>query len=80
MSLNLENVNTGTAANSRDGDPLRNGFTKINHNFSAIMAWAASLPSFFFSINNKFAELDTEDKKSTARSNLGVQNIDAGTF
>lgn len=80
MSLNLEDVNTGSAPNSRDGDPLRNGFTKINLNFDRIIDWATSLPSFFFSISNKFAELDSEDKKTTARHNLGVQNIDAGTF
>lgn len=33
-----------------------------------------------FQIMNKFSELDTEQKKADARTNLELQNIDCGTF
>jgi hypothetical protein len=33
-SKNLSNVNIGTAANSGDGDILREAFSKINDNFN----------------------------------------------
>lgn len=29
-------INTGTGANSRDGDSLRNAFTKVNANFTEL--------------------------------------------
>ena len=31
-----QTINIGTSANSRDGDPLRNAFTKINENFDEL--------------------------------------------
>lgn len=29
-------INLGTAANARDGDPIRTAFTKVNQNFSEL--------------------------------------------
>jgi hypothetical protein len=37
-----QTVNIGTASNSRDGDPLRTAFTKINANFTELYAGAAN--------------------------------------
>lgn len=36
--------------------------------------------SSYFLIANKFSELDTDQKKADARSNLQLQNIDCGEF
>jgi hypothetical protein len=33
-----QTINIGTSANARDGDPLRNAFTKINQNFDELYA------------------------------------------
>ena len=33
-----QTINIGTSANSRDGDPIRNAFTKINQNFDELYA------------------------------------------
>jgi len=37
-----QTINTGTAANSKNGDPLRTAFTKINANFTELYAGGAS--------------------------------------
>jgi len=34
--MTQQTINTGTASNSRDGDPLRTAFTKINANFTEL--------------------------------------------
>jgi hypothetical protein len=31
-----QNINTGTAANAKNGDPLRTAFTKVNANFTDV--------------------------------------------
>lgn len=31
-----QNINIGTSANSRNGDPIRNAFDKVNQNFTEI--------------------------------------------
>lgn len=33
-----------------------------------------------FLVANLLSELDTDSKKVTARTNLGLQNVDGGTF
>jgi hypothetical protein len=35
-------INIGTAANAKNGDPLRTAFTKINANFTELYAGGAS--------------------------------------
>jgi hypothetical protein len=37
-----QTINTGTAANAKNGDPLRTAFTKINQNFTELYAGGAS--------------------------------------
>ena len=37
-----QTINTGTAANAKNGDPLRTAFTKVNQNFTELYAGGAS--------------------------------------
>ena len=39
-----QTINIGTAANSRNGDPLRTAFTKVNENFTELYAAVDSIP------------------------------------
>jgi hypothetical protein len=34
--MSQQTINTGTAANSKNGDPLRTAFTKVNANFTDV--------------------------------------------
>ena len=40
-----QTVNIGTASNSRDGDPLRTAFTKINANFTELYTAMGTVPN-----------------------------------
>lgn len=41
---------------------------------------ATTVREDFFQTQNRFSELDTEQKKIEARQNLELQNIDCGEF
>jgi len=38
-------INTGTAANSKNGDPLRTAFTKVNANFDELYTALGTVPN-----------------------------------
>jgi hypothetical protein len=38
-------INTGTAANARNGDPLRTAFTKVNANFTELYTALGTVPN-----------------------------------
>jgi len=44
--MSLQTINIGTAANSKNGDPLRTAFTKINQNFAEIYAGLADVDNY----------------------------------
>jgi hypothetical protein len=41
--MTKQTINTGTSANSRDGDSLRSAFTKINANFTELYTGFAAI-------------------------------------
>ena len=38
-------INTGTSANSKNGDPLRTAFTKVNANFDELYTALGTVPN-----------------------------------
>lgn len=38
-------INTGTAVNSKNGDPLRTAFTKVNANFTELYTALGTVPN-----------------------------------
>ena len=40
-----QTINVGTAANAKNGDPLRTAFTKINANFAELYTAMGTVPS-----------------------------------
>jgi hypothetical protein len=38
-------INTGTAANAKNGDPLRTAFTKVNANFTELYTALGTVPN-----------------------------------
>lgn len=38
-------INTGTAANAKNGDPLRTAFTKVNDNFTELYTAMGTVPN-----------------------------------
>jgi len=38
-------INTGTAANAKNGDPLRTAFTKVNTNFTELYTALGTVPN-----------------------------------
>lgn len=65
-------INTGTSANSRNGESIRSAFTKVNANFTELYTAAASvqIPS---QINNNGKLLSTDG------TTLIWVSIDGGT-
>jgi hypothetical protein len=63
-----QNINIGTAANSRNGDSIRTAFSKVNNNFTELYL---QIPS---QINNSGKLLTTNGTTLT-----WVSTIDGGT-
>jgi hypothetical protein len=63
-----QNINIGTAANSRNGDSIRTAFSKVNDNFTELYS---QIPS---QINNSGKLLTTNGTTLT-----WVSTIDGGT-
>jgi hypothetical protein len=43
--MSKQTINIGTAANARNGDPLRTAFTKINANFTELYTALGTVPN-----------------------------------
>jgi len=43
--MTQQTINTGTAANSKNGDPLRTAFTKVNANFTELYTALGTVPN-----------------------------------
>lgn len=75
----------GSGASLSDDDPENLGATNPGASEKASRAdHIHGMPSATnvgaYTITSYFAELDTDQKKSNARSNLGIEIIDCGTF
>jgi len=44
--MTRQNINIGTAANDKSGDPLRTAFAKVNANFTELYASSSGIPNF----------------------------------
>lgn len=69
-------INVGTAANSKNGDPLRTAFQKVNANFTELydaMGADVQIPS---QVNNSGKILTTN---GTTLSWTNITTIDGGT-
>jgi hypothetical protein len=52
--MDIQNINTGSEANDRTGDPIRNAFIKINHNFTELYPIPLPPTHQFFSYYTRF--------------------------
>jgi hypothetical protein len=68
-----QTINIGTAANSKNGDPLRTAFSKVNSNFTELYAAVAADVQIPSQINNSGRLLTTNG------TTLTWVSIDGGT-
>ena len=68
-----QDINIGTSANSKNGDPLRTAFRKVNDNFTELYAAMGSDVQIPSQINNSGKLLSTDG------TTLTWVSIDGGT-
>lgn len=56
-----QNINIGTSANDKTGDPLRTSFTKTNANFTELYANVATLTTNVATLTNDISTIDYAD-------------------